>query len=666
MSKKWFYLSLPLLLLLTACGISLASDITPPPTYKSPTPPKSATAAVSQAALPLLPPDPVQGAAAYMEKCLPCHGTTGRGDGPQAAKLGLPVPAIGTLELARKAKPADWYNLVTVGRMEKGMPPFRSLNDRQRWDVVAYTYTLSTTPAALAQGKALYVEKCAECHGAGGKGDGAKAAAAKLKMPDWTEPGRLAQRSATDLLNVTKNGTAAGMPAFASQLNDEQGWALADYLRTLSFASATGASQTAAATSPAAAAAGTPQAAPSATPAVAATPVAQGTPAPFSVVVAGKINTAGGVTLPAGLKVTLQGFDAMSVGWEATVDVKADGSYRFENVEVQPGRTFLASTEYQKVPYESEPLHAADLKAGQEAALPITLAEVTSDAKTLSVQRMHVFFDFTQPGMVQVAELFIINNSGSQAVAPASPDKPVLLFELPAGATELSFQEGDLGARYVKTEKGFGDLSPVLPNGQLQVLFGYVMPYAGKATIAIPLLLPVESSVLMVPADGIKVESSQLRSAGERAVDGVNIQLFTANSLPANSKLEVTISGEPTVSTVPAGATGGTAATNPRDLVIGIGAFGLVLVVAGIWLYRQRRNEAEDEAAEDDETESEEEEDVEAAAEGEEDAVEDTPEALLDAIVALDDLYQAGQLPEAAYQQRRADLKARLKAVRGK
>jgi hypothetical protein len=38
----------------------------------------------------------------------------------------------------------------------------------------------------------------------------------------------------------------------------------------------------------------------------------------------------------------------------------------------------------------------------------------------------------------------------------------------------------------------------------------------------------------------------------------------------------------------------------------------------------------------------------------------------MDAIIALDDLYQAGQLPEDAYLKRRADLKERLQVVLGK
>ncbi len=37
----------------------------------------------------------------------------------------------------------------------------------------------------------------------------------------------------------------------------------------------------------------------------------------------------------------------------------------------------------------------------------------------------------------------------------------------------------------------------------------------------------------------------------------------------------------------------------------------------------------------------------------------------MDAIIALDDLYQAGQLPEDAYLKRRAELKARLQERMG-
>ncbi len=68
-----------------------------------------------------------------------------------------------------------------------------------------------------------------------------------------------------------------------------------------------------------------------------------------------------------------------------------------------------------------------------------------------------------------------------------------------------------------------------------------------------------------------------------------------------------------------------------------------MLLVAGVWLYLRSRPEP-DEAAED-----------EAPAAS---ASAESPETLMDAILALDDLYQEGKLPEDAYLQRRSELKS--------
>src|SRR5690242_17172853 len=148
--KLWISVTILAVLLLSGCGLSLAGDVTPPPNYQAPTDapvePTSAQQANLQTVFPLVPPDPAQGAAIFAEKCLPCHGAKGMGDGPQAAKLSNPVAPIGSVDLARKSKPVDWFNMVTNGNLQKYMPGFsESLNDRQRWDVVAYALSLSTS-----------------------------------------------------------------------------------------------------------------------------------------------------------------------------------------------------------------------------------------------------------------------------------------------------------------------------------------------------------------------------------------------------------------------------------------------------------------------------------------------------------------------------------------
>src|SRR5512135_101032 len=89
------FLPLALLLLaslLSACSFSLAADITPPPGSEQ-NPPIAATqlAPINGPLYPLVPPNHVGGNAIYTERCAPCHGDTGMGDGPQASQLPNPV-----------------------------------------------------------------------------------------------------------------------------------------------------------------------------------------------------------------------------------------------------------------------------------------------------------------------------------------------------------------------------------------------------------------------------------------------------------------------------------------------------------------------------------------------------------------------------------------------
>ncbi len=80
--------------------------------------------------------------------------------------------------------------------------------------------------------------------------------------------------------------------------------------------------------------------------------------------------------------------------------------------------------------------------------------------------------------------------------------------------------------------------------------------------------------------------------------------------------------------------------TQNQTLLIGVGALGLALILAGAWLYWRDRNHPEEEDEEDE---------------------FDDPESIMDAIIALDDLHRAGKLSDQAYKQRRDELKNSLK-----
>jgi uncharacterized membrane protein len=78
--------------------------------------------------------------------------------------------------------------------------------------------------------------------------------------------------------------------------------------------------------------------------------------------------------------------------------------------------------------------------------------------------------------------------------------------------------------------------------------------------------------------------------------------------------------------------------------LIGAGALGIALILAGGWMYLRDRNRAE-------------------ASDSTEHAGDEfeTSEDVIDAIIALDDLHRAKKISDEAYQKRRTELKDILK-----
>lgn len=83
---------------------------------------------------------------------------------------------------------------------------------------------------AVAKGKQAAQLNCVACHGTGGKGDGAAAAALNPKPADWTSPAVQAD-SDGDLFWKISNGRGA-MPPW-KHLPEAERWAIVQYIRSL-------------------------------------------------------------------------------------------------------------------------------------------------------------------------------------------------------------------------------------------------------------------------------------------------------------------------------------------------------------------------------------------------------------------------------------------------
>lgn len=100
-------------------------------------------------------PDSVARAKAiFLDRCYGCHGRIGNGKGPNAADM-LPRPRnLTNHEFFKQLPDTRLYESITYGVVGTGMPPWDILTDDQRWDLVNYVRSLSSTgPAAQERRK---------------------------------------------------------------------------------------------------------------------------------------------------------------------------------------------------------------------------------------------------------------------------------------------------------------------------------------------------------------------------------------------------------------------------------------------------------------------------------------------------------------------------------
>lgn len=615
---------------LTACNLSLAQDVTPPPGAVQDAQAQPTHGPVFPAQAPSL----QNGEAIFAEKCAPCHGETGMGDGPQGQQLPVPVPELGLPEVAAQASPAAWYLTVTLGNIENFMPPFASLSEQERWDVVAYAQSLSTTSGQISQGEQLFNKNCADC-----------------PTDLFTDQEKMAALSRDELVNMLATG-GDGLPALGQKLSQDELQAVAVYLQTLTIgasplaAGSVSPSETISATATAFAAQsespsvegtrveGTQQAE--------ATPEAPLVPIGFGSVSGMLVNGSGG-DVPAGATVTLHGFDHStdpnSTPQEVvtrTVETNSKGAFSFEDVAYPEGRIFLVEANYQGINFQSE--LAISEPGMSELTIPdITVYESTKDSDGLVVEQLHISFDMAVEGGVKVFELFTISNMTNEAYVFATDGTSLPFMPLPVGATNVGLELSQDSALLLSTDNGDFALPP--SEKYYSIIAFFDMPYDKSLELTQPIALPVSSALVIVP-EGIKVKSDQLTDEGlQQTQQGFNVQTYLASGLNPDSLLEIKLSGN---------VKSATAVDNRQALLIGAGAFGIVLILAGVWMFLRDRGKQDED-------------DFETGEENEDEF--ETAEEIIDAIIALDDLHRAKKIPDEAHQARREELKKRLKEL---
>lgn len=150
-----------------------------------------------------------------------------------------------SLEYERAHSPAQlWQTL-------RDDPTLKGLSDQDLWDLIANILAAHITPQMLAEGKQLYSQNCAACHGETGGGNGvmAEALAAEVSPGAAMGSGQNAGKPAnfTDLSSmlgaspavlqgkIIRGGMGTGMPYWGPIFTEEQTWALVAIIRSFQF-----------------------------------------------------------------------------------------------------------------------------------------------------------------------------------------------------------------------------------------------------------------------------------------------------------------------------------------------------------------------------------------------------------------------------------------------
>jgi cytochrome c oxidase cbb3-type subunit III len=173
-----------------------------------------------------------EGKAAFGDNCVPCHGAGGQG--------AHGYPNLNDDAWLWGGKLSDIQHTITVGvrstnadTRQSQMPAFGRdaiLKPGQVDDLTEYVEHLAGRPAdarAVRRATPLFIDNCAECHGAKGKGNRA-VGAPNLADNEW-----LYDDTHEDIRDQIWNGHGGVMPTWAGRLSPEEIKALAVYVHNL-------------------------------------------------------------------------------------------------------------------------------------------------------------------------------------------------------------------------------------------------------------------------------------------------------------------------------------------------------------------------------------------------------------------------------------------------
>jgi len=370
-----------------------------------------------------------------------------------------------------------------------------------------------------------------------------------------------------------------------------------------------------------------------------------------------------------GQSVTLQMAQGNNSEDLTTVTTDAQGSFVFSNLSTDKTISYALFTLYQGAQYLSDAIALNNTPTQQ---VNLTVYEATQSTSKLAILKATALFqepDIPQK-TVTVSEAFSFENLDTHTYVgtldAANKSKPnALLFSLPAGATNINLQKGFTGYHVIQVDRGFATDAALLPGGNNEFAFSFVMPYTSSTyDFSYETFLPTVSLSFFVPPD-IHASSHILASQGivNNAGDNGNpYNLLSASVLPSQQNVDLHLEG--LLTQLPSDTP-----TSFNPLLIWLIVVGIIVLAAlGIfWFVIRSRQPIKAKSARGKKSSSANQSHKKGVADrmrsSSASTAKEREQALLEALLKLDQEYEEGKLSKEVYEERRKKTKARLRSI---
>ncbi len=173
-----------------------------------------------------------------------------------------------------------------------------------------------------------------------------------------------------------------------------------------------------------------------------------------------------------------------------TAEIGPDGRFSFDLTGVSPDWVYLASTEFNDLNFSSNPDRLE--RRDPELDMPITVYETTSDPTAVNIDQVHMLLDFAGE-RVLVSEIYVLSNRDPAVFIGKSgvSDEGTLEIRLPSGAENVEFQ------RSFRSFESFLPATEVIPVGEGYADTVPIRPGDGAMNLLVTYDLPYEDGMVL-------------------------------------------------------------------------------------------------------------------------------------------------------------------------